>query len=76
MIITSVLLLSLGFVQEPTQVCFTSDVKALCCPSACAVKSSPKWPDADKVLQSCMKSIGCTDSESKGRSVTMVCNCK
>jgi hypothetical protein len=55
--------------------CFQSDVRALCCPSACAVKSSPKWSEADQVLRSCMRGLGCNDSESKGASVAMKCSC-
>lgn len=56
-------------------VCFVSDVKSLCCPSACAVKRSPKWETADRVLRSCMAGIGCSDSESKGATVGMRCDC-
>ena len=56
-------------------VCFASDVKALCCPSACAVKASPKWMQADQVLRSCMRGLGCSDSESKGATVFNRCNC-
>jgi len=55
--------------------CFQSDVHVYCCPSACAVRNSPKWSDADKVLRSCMRSVGCSDSESKGATVGMRCSC-
>jgi hypothetical protein len=56
-------------------VCFNSDVKALCCPSACAVKRSLKWSKADETLRACMKGIGCSDSESKSATVFMRCSC-
>ena len=59
----------------PAPLCFASDVKALCCPSACAVKNSPKWETADRVLRSCMAGIGCGDSESKSATVFERCNC-
>jgi len=56
--------------------CFDSDVKQLCCPSACAAKKSSKfWPEADHVLQQCMVSIGCGEKSSSS-SVFMKCNCK
>lgn len=66
------LLLLLSFIP-PSELCFTSDVKAYCCPAACGVKNSPKWYDADKVLRTCMKSLGCGSSDS---TVNMTCNCK
>lgn len=56
--------------------CFASDVAKLCCPSACAVKNSPKWERANDVLRGCMKGIGCSDSESKGETVGMRCDCQ
>lgn len=59
----------------PVPLCFQSDVKTLCCPSACATKASPKWERANEVLRACMKGIGCSDSESKGATVGMKCNC-
>lgn len=62
--------------QPPAEaVCFASDVKQLCCPSACAVKSSLKWAKADEVLRACMRSIGCSDGESKSATVFSRCNC-
>jgi len=55
--------------------CFQSDVRQMCCPAACAVRNSPKWSDADKVLRACMKGIGCGESESKSATVPMRCEC-
>lgn len=55
--------------------CFDSDVKSYCCPSACAVKKSSHWYQADAVLQQCMQSIGCGEKSSSA-SVFMKCNCK
>lgn len=68
--------LLLGQNLDAVPMCFASDVKQLCCPSACATKGSPKWPQANDVLRACMKGIGCTDSESKGATVGMRCECK
>ncbi len=61
--------------NAPDPVCFASEVAKLCCPSACAVKNSPKWERANDVLRGCMKGIGCSDGESKGATVGMKCNC-
>ena len=52
--------------------CFQSDVKALCCPAACAVKSSSHWYQAPAVLRGCMAGLGC---DGKGASVFLVCGC-
>ena len=74
---TFALLMALGFdVPAPAELCFMSDVQKLCCPSACAVKDSPKWTDANEVLRACMRGIGCSEGDSKGASVFMKCNCK
>lgn len=70
--IATLLIASLfGFEAEP--VCFSSEVQALCCPSACAVRNSPKWTEADDVLRACAKGIGCKSVDSW--SVSMRCNC-
>lgn len=69
------LLLALWFEQPPAEMCFSSDVKALCCPSACSAKNSPHWDRANAVLRSCMKGLGCSDAESKGATVGMRCDC-
>jgi hypothetical protein len=61
--------------SEPVAGCFSSDVKTLCCPSACAVKDSPKWSTANDVLRACMRGIGCSDSDSKNATVFMKCDC-
>ncbi len=60
----------------PERVCFSSDVQRYCCGSACAVKNSPKWERANDVLRACMRGIGCSDSESKGATVGLRCDCK
>jgi hypothetical protein len=65
----------LGLNLDAVPMCFASDVQKLCCPSACATKDSPKWPQANDVLRGCMRGIGCSDSESKGATVGMKCNC-
>ena len=70
-----VLAIALWFTQPPEQVCFSSDVKAYCCPSACAVKRSPHWDRADANLQACMRGIVCSEGESKGATVAMRCDC-
>jgi hypothetical protein len=67
--------LLLGLNLEAVPMCFSSDVKQLCCPSACATKNSPKWTQADQVLRGCMKGIGCSDGESKNATVGMRCTC-
>ena len=67
--------LLVGLNLDAVPMCFSSDVKQLCCPSACATKSSPKWSQANDVLRACMKGIGCGDGESKNATVGMKCNC-
>ncbi len=64
-----------GLNLDAAPMCFSSDIQKLCCPSACATKNSSKWTQADGVLRGCMKGIGCSDSESKGATVFMKCNC-
>jgi len=66
----------LGFNPDAVPMCFASDVKKLCCPSACATKDSPKWPKANEVLQACMRGIGCSDGDSKSATVFMRCECR
>jgi len=53
--------------------CFQADVKAYCCPSACAAKKSSHWYQADGVLRGCMRGLGCGGSDSA--SVFMLCGC-
>lgn len=70
------LLVALWFTPTAEPMCFASDVKALCCPSACAAKRDVHlWPKANDVLRGCMRGLGCSDSESKNASVQMRCNC-
>lgn len=68
--------LLVGLHLDAVPQCFASDVKQLCCPSACATKNSPKWTQANDVLRSCMKGIGCSDSDSKNATVGLRCECK
>ena len=68
--------LLLGVNPDAVPMCFASDVKQLCCPSACATKNSPKWTVANDVLRACMKAIGCSDGESKDATVGMRCECR
>lgn len=70
MLCTALLMLLL----EAEPVCWASDVAALCCPAACATKASSKWPQADEVLRSCMRGLGCSRVE--GATVGMRCGCK
>ena len=65
----------LGLNLEVVPMCFSGDVKQLCCPSACATKNSPKWTQANDVLRGCMKGIGCSDGESRNVTVGLECNC-
>jgi len=39
--------------------CFTSDVRSVCCPAACAAKNGPNWYRAEGVLRGCMAGLGC-----------------
>lgn len=55
--------------------CFTSDVRALCCPSACAVMQSPRWYEADRTLTACARSLGCHNGSSN-MNVRFTCQCK
>lgn len=68
--------LNLESAADAVPMCFASDVKALCCPGACAAKNGPKWSQASEILRGCMKALGCSDGESKGATVFMKCDCK
>ncbi len=72
MIATLLIVTLFGLEAEP--MCFASDVKALCCPSACAAKNSPKWSQADDILRSCMRGLGCK-SGIDSATVGMRCDC-
>ncbi len=67
-------LVLLGQNPDAVPLCFQSDVKQLCCPSACAVKNSPKWTEANDVLRACAKGIGCKSVDSW--TVGMRCDCQ
>jgi hypothetical protein len=54
--------------------CFTSDVRALCCPSACAVARSSRWYEADRTLTACARSLRCYHGSST-LDTRMVCQC-
>ena len=56
--------------------CFSSDVKALCCPGACAARKGPQWPRSNAILRACMSSIGCSPGETGNATVGMRCDCK
>jgi hypothetical protein len=60
---------------DAVPMCFSSDVKAICCPAACAAKASSKWQQADEVLRGCMKGLGCSDGSTKSATVFMRCDC-
>lgn len=53
--------------------CFQSDVRQSCCPSACMARSGPHWTEADAILQSCAKAIGCEHVDNW--TVFMRCQC-
>jgi hypothetical protein len=65
----------LGFHLEAMPMCFSSDVKQLCCRGACSAKNGTKWSQANDILRGCMRGLGCSDSESKGATVFMRCDC-
>lgn len=50
-----------------------SDVRLLCCPSACAVKRDRMQSDANRVLRACMRSLG---ARGEAATVGMVCGCE
>ena len=52
--------------------CFSSDVRELCCPSACAAKRLSRWQSADQVLRGCEHMLGCVPSSA---SVSWKCGC-
>lgn len=56
--------------------CFASDVRATCCPSACAARDSAHWYRADAVLRGCMQGLGCDAGAVRTASVTMRCECR
>ena len=54
--------------------CFQSDLRAVCCPAACAAKKSTHWyQQADEILNGCAAAMGC---ERKRYLVAMYCDCR
>ena len=76
-VVMAALLLGLNLEATPAAdpLCFSSDVKTVCCPGACAAKNGPKWTQANEILRGCMKGLGCSDDENKGATVFMRCEC-
>jgi hypothetical protein len=58
---------------EADPLCFSSNVRELCCPSACAVRAKRMPSDADRTLRACWMSLGCKGSAPS--SVGMFCDC-
>lgn len=58
--------------QEAEPMCFASDAKAMCCPSACAVKAKRGPTEADKVFGACWASLECKEL---APSVFIGCGC-
>jgi hypothetical protein len=56
--------------------CAIWDIKENCCPAGCAAKKGTNWSKADEILQGCMRGLGCSDSDTKGATVNMKCDCK
>lgn len=55
--------------------CAPWDVRETCCAAGCAAKNGPQWPKADEILRGCMRGLGCSESEVRGASVFMRCDC-
>jgi len=55
--------------------CTPWDVKNTCCLAGCAAKRGSNWPKADEILRGCMRGLGCSESEVKGATVFMKCDC-
>ncbi len=66
------LLIAALFDLPPVPMCFTSEVREVCCPSACAVRAKHMPSDGDRVLRACLEGLGCSD---KSATVGMLCNC-
>jgi hypothetical protein len=58
---------------DADSLCFSSDVRSMCCPSACAVRAKRMPSDGDAVLRACWASLGCRGSAPS--SVGMFCDC-
>lgn len=61
--------------REALAACASWDVKEACCPAGCAAKNGRMWSKADEILRGCMRGLGCGDSEVKGATVFMKCDC-
>lgn len=57
------------------ELCFSSDVQAMCCPAACAAKKGKQWHNADEILRGCMRGMGCSESSVDGATVFLRCDC-
>ena len=55
--------------------CTRWDIKDTCCLAGCAAKRGSNWSKADEILRGCMRGLGCSDSEVKGATVFMNCDC-
>ncbi len=53
--------------------CWQSDVRT-CCESACRIRGAHYF-ERDRILRACMRSSGCSDSETQGATVGMRCDC-
>lgn len=62
-------------VAEALASCASWDVREVCCPAGCAAKKGTQWPRADAILRACMAGLGCTESQTKGATVFMKCDC-
>ena len=72
-LLASLLVALTGHAEPPATMCFASDVRALCCPMACAMLQSSRWYEADAALRGCMRGLGCKPPASE--TVGMVCEC-
>jgi hypothetical protein len=63
-------------VDEALAGCASWDIKDNCCPAGCAAKNGTNWSKADSILQGCMRGLGCSESDVKGATVFMKCDCK
>jgi hypothetical protein len=72
--IATLLIVTWFGLETPEQMCFESDIKALCCPGACAAKNSRKWSQANDVLRGCMRGLGCKSGVDTA-TVGMRCDC-
>jgi hypothetical protein len=69
----AVLVIMLTTLPAWATTCPSWDVKAYCCPSACAAKKLPGFK-ADQVLRQCMRGLGCDQSE--GATTFQWCSCQ